>query len=260
MKLRTGGTAYGDERLDPCGRIRRFLFPPPLHIHPGSRAAINQMGHYRTVGLALLDRRSFIIQCGLTCHLDPDQRAPGPVRFFVAGGWGSLYGSVGWSRCVAISARQGGRASDRQDLVRWHHGRGARLCGDRRGAGSICHRKLDRVAQIRSAGFGRLHIRPVGPRFHQNPSWTELSEEPPVDRVSKKATGIPEGAYLFIVGCRDGSLYVGTTRSSLETRIARHNAGAFKGYTESRRPVELVFSEWFDRITDAIESERKLKG
>jgi predicted GIY-YIG superfamily endonuclease len=30
--------------------------------------------------------------------------------------------------------------------------------------------------------------------------------------------------------------------------------------TASRRPVELVFSQWFDRITDAIESERRLKG
>jgi putative endonuclease len=56
-----------------------------------------------------------------------------------------------------------------------------------------------------------------------------------------------------------GSYYVGTTRSTLENRIAQHNAGIFGGYTESRRPVTLVFSQWFDRITDAIESERKLK-
>jgi putative endonuclease len=69
-----------------------------------------------------------------------------------------------------------------------------------------------------------------------------------------------EGAYLYIVRCRDGRLYIGTTRSSLETRIAQHNDGTFPGYTASRRPVELVFSEWFDRITDAIESERRLKG
>jgi len=27
----------------------------------------------------------------------------------------------------------------------------------------------------------------------------------------------------------------------------------------TRRPVTLVFSQWFDRITDAIENERKLK-
>ena len=69
-----------------------------------------------------------------------------------------------------------------------------------------------------------------------------------------------EGAYLYIVRCRDGSLYIGTARSSLETRIAQHNAGTFPGYTASRRPVELVFSQWFDRITDAIAAERKLKG
>ncbi len=67
------------------------------------------------------------------------------------------------------------------------------------------------------------------------------------------------GAYLYILRCRDGSLYVGTTRSTLEARIAEHNAGTFPGYTASRRPVELLYSEWFDRITDAIACERKLK-
>jgi putative endonuclease len=69
-----------------------------------------------------------------------------------------------------------------------------------------------------------------------------------------------EGAYLYIVRCADGSFYTGTTRTALETRIGQHNDGTLKGYTETRRPVVLVFSEWFDRITDAIENERKLKG
>ncbi len=68
-----------------------------------------------------------------------------------------------------------------------------------------------------------------------------------------------DGAYLYILGCSDGSYYVGTTRSALEIRIAQHNAGIFGGYTASRRPVTLVYSQWFDRITDAIEAERKLK-
>jgi putative endonuclease len=54
-------------------------------------------------------------------------------------------------------------------------------------------------------------------------------------------------------------LLVGTTRSSLDSRIAQHNAGTFEGYTASRLPVELIFSQWFDQITDAIENERKLK-
>jgi putative endonuclease len=68
-----------------------------------------------------------------------------------------------------------------------------------------------------------------------------------------------EGAYLYILRCADGSYYIGTTRTTLEIRIAQHNDGTFGSYTSSRRPVTLVYSQWFDRITDAIECERKLK-
>ncbi len=70
---------------------------------------------------------------------------------------------------------------------------------------------------------------------------------------------VSEGAFLYILRCADGSFYIGTTRTSLEVRVAQHNAGLFGGYTATRRPVTLVFSQWFDRITDAIENERKLK-
>jgi putative endonuclease len=69
-----------------------------------------------------------------------------------------------------------------------------------------------------------------------------------------------DGAYLYIVRCADGSYYIGTTRTSLEIRIAQHNAGTFGGYTSTRRPVELIYSQWFESITDAIENERRLKG
>jgi putative endonuclease len=67
------------------------------------------------------------------------------------------------------------------------------------------------------------------------------------------------GAYLYMVRCADRSYYIGITRTSLEIRITQHNAGTFPGYTSTRRPVELVYSQWFERITDAIENERKLK-
>lgn len=68
-----------------------------------------------------------------------------------------------------------------------------------------------------------------------------------------------EGAFLYILRCFDGSYYIGVTRATLEIRLAQHNAGTLGGYTSTRRPVTLVFSQWFDRITDAIENERKLK-
>ena len=67
-------------------------------------------------------------------------------------------------------------------------------------------------------------------------------------------------ACLYMLPCADGSYYFGTTRGSLEQRIAEHQAGAFDGYTALRRPVALVFSQQFDRIEDAVSAERQVKG
>ena len=69
-----------------------------------------------------------------------------------------------------------------------------------------------------------------------------------------------DGAFVYILRCADGSYYTGTARQGLELRVAEHNAGTFDGYTSTRRPVVLVFSEWFDRVTDAIAAERQIKG
>ena len=68
------------------------------------------------------------------------------------------------------------------------------------------------------------------------------------------------GAYVYIVKCRDGHYYTGSTRGGLERRVAEHNDGTYGGYTKSRRPVELVFSQEIERITDAIAAERQIKG
>lgn len=69
------------------------------------------------------------------------------------------------------------------------------------------------------------------------------------------------GIYIYMLRCSDGSFYVGSaTGQDLAPRINQHNAGAFPGYTSSRRPVTLVWSEYFDRITDGIAVERQIKG
>ena len=68
-------------------------------------------------------------------------------------------------------------------------------------------------------------------------------------------------AFVYMLLCADGSFYVGSaTGDDLTRRIAEHNAGTYPGYTSSRRPGKLVWSEHFPRITDAIAVERKLKG
>lgn len=68
------------------------------------------------------------------------------------------------------------------------------------------------------------------------------------------------GAWLYILKCADGSYYTGTTRADLDKRVAEHQAGTFEGYTSTRLPVVLVYSEFFERITDAIAAERRIKG
>ena len=69
------------------------------------------------------------------------------------------------------------------------------------------------------------------------------------------------GAFVYILRCADGSYYVGSaTGDDLTLRIAQHNSGYYGGYTSTRRPVQLVWSDHFDRITDAIATERQLKG
>ncbi|WP_041929045.1 GIY-YIG nuclease family protein [Methylorubrum extorquens] len=68
-------------------------------------------------------------------------------------------------------------------------------------------------------------------------------------------------AFVYMLRCADGSYYVGSARGdSLDGRLAEHQAGTHAGYTYRRRPVTLVYAEWFDRITDAIAMERRIKG
>jgi putative endonuclease len=69
------------------------------------------------------------------------------------------------------------------------------------------------------------------------------------------------GVYIYMLRCAVGSYCVGSaTGDDLGPRVNQHNAGSYKGYTFSRRPVVLVWSEYFDRITDGIAVERQPKG
>ena len=70
------------------------------------------------------------------------------------------------------------------------------------------------------------------------------------------------GAFVYMLRCADASYYVGVaTGEDLTKRVTEHQIGAYPGsYTYSRRPVELVWSDHFDRITDAIAAERQVKG
>jgi putative endonuclease len=72
---------------------------------------------------------------------------------------------------------------------------------------------------------------------------------------------IENGAYVYILKCRDAAYYTGIYRGlDLAVRIAEHNSGHYpKAWTHKRRPVELMWSEHFGRVTDAIAYETQIK-
>jgi putative endonuclease len=67
-------------------------------------------------------------------------------------------------------------------------------------------------------------------------------------------------ATVYILRCADGAYYTGLTKQPIEARLWEHNEGVYDGFTKKRRPVQLVFSETYDRFLDTIARERQIKG
>jgi predicted GIY-YIG superfamily endonuclease len=65
--------------------------------------------------------------------------------------------------------------------------------------------------------------------------------------------------YVYMLRCRDDSIYVGHT-DDLEARLAAHWARTYCGYTTKRLPFRLIHKETFPTREEAFEAERQLKG
>lgn len=64
---------------------------------------------------------------------------------------------------------------------------------------------------------------------------------------------------VYILRCADDSLYTGST-NDLEKRLHEHNhlkSGA--KYTHGRRPVECVYTEAFETLSEARKRECEIK-
>ncbi|MFA7209322.1 MAG: GIY-YIG nuclease family protein [Parcubacteria group bacterium] len=65
--------------------------------------------------------------------------------------------------------------------------------------------------------------------------------------------------YLYMLICRDGTIYTGIT-VDLERRIAEHNDSKLGAkYTSARRPVRLVYSKKFKNRSAASKEEARVK-
>jgi putative endonuclease len=66
-------------------------------------------------------------------------------------------------------------------------------------------------------------------------------------------------AWVYLLRCRDGSLYTGWT-VDLDRRLAAHGAGTASRYTRSRLPVELALALPMPDRTAARREEARIKA
>lgn len=64
--------------------------------------------------------------------------------------------------------------------------------------------------------------------------------------------------FVYLLECRDGSLYCGYT-TDVTKRIEAHNAGKGAKYTTKRRPVKLAYVESHDTKSSALKREYAIK-
>jgi len=64
--------------------------------------------------------------------------------------------------------------------------------------------------------------------------------------------------FTYMLLCADGSYYVGHT-DDLERRLGEHQEGGKCAYTETRRPVQMVWSEEFTTRDEALAAELRIK-
>jgi len=64
--------------------------------------------------------------------------------------------------------------------------------------------------------------------------------------------------YVYILKCRDNTLYTGYT-NNIKDRIQTHNSGKGAKYTRGRLPVELKYFEEFEDKGEALKREHEIK-
>jgi putative endonuclease len=159
-------------------------------------------------------------------------------------------------------ATEAGRTSDR--TLTSGQGRSLAHRHGRRPWGRSARRWKVAVAVIR-------HALARGQSTHTDPAgrlsiWAQPGERPVLEVTAPRrcvppprrtSRPMPE-AWVYLLRCRDGSLYTGWT-VDLERRLARHRSGVASHYTASRLPVELALAIPVSDRTAARRMEARIK-
>ncbi len=65
--------------------------------------------------------------------------------------------------------------------------------------------------------------------------------------------------YVYILLCKDGSLYTGIT-NNLQKRFLDHKNGNGGAYTRSHKPLKFVYQESFLTKSEALKREFEIKS
>ncbi len=64
---------------------------------------------------------------------------------------------------------------------------------------------------------------------------------------------------MYILRCANGAYYTGSTKN-LERRLQQHQNGVGANFTKKHLPVELVYYEEFQTISEAFYREKQVQG
>ncbi len=67
-----------------------------------------------------------------------------------------------------------------------------------------------------------------------------------------------EGYYVYIVQCKNGSYYTGSTKD-LGNRLKLHNSGRGAKYLRGKLPVKLVYCKEYRYYKNVLRAEREIK-
>ncbi len=65
--------------------------------------------------------------------------------------------------------------------------------------------------------------------------------------------------YLYLLQCRDSTLYTGVARD-VDARIEQHAAGRGSKYVRARKVGKIVYTEPHATLADAMRREREVKS
>ena len=64
--------------------------------------------------------------------------------------------------------------------------------------------------------------------------------------------------YIYILLCRDGSFYTGST-NNVKKRFDEHFSGHGAKYTKSHKPERIIYQEEFSNKSQALKREAEIK-